>query len=132
VCVADGANCLVSGSTSPLGQCRSGQCACAHLDEPCCINGRPTTIGGCASFDLYCDAVGTGSSGLCKPCGHSGEQCCQGDTCIEQGTGCIQSGDLSPNLCKPCGATGQPCCPPSGTSGPTCRGTTCNTSTGLC
>jgi len=98
-----------------------------------CINGRPTTLGGCASFELYCD-VGSTASSLCKPCGKMDGPCCLGDTCIEAGTSCLPNEGLSQPSCKPCGGAGQPCCRASRTSPATCRdpGTACNTTTGLC
>jgi len=132
VCIADGASCF-GNADATVGQCTGGQCACGNLDQPCCINGRPTTLGGCASLELYCDAVGGTASRLCKPCGKKDGPCCIGDTCTEAGTGCLPNAGLSQPSCKLCGGTGQPCCQ-SRTSGTTCRepGTACNATTGLC
>jgi hypothetical protein len=111
----------------------SGQCACGNLDQPCCFNGRPTTLGPCASLELSCDNIGSAASGLCKPCGKKDTPCCLGDTCIEMGTGCLSDGGLSQKTCRPCGGSGQPCCPSPSSVG-TCRdpGTSCNATTLRC
>jgi hypothetical protein len=131
--MAEGATCLASNSSATYGQCIDGQCACGNLDQPCCHNGRPTTLGGCASFELYCDATGSNATGLCKPCGRKDGPCCLGNTCTEAGTGCIQGVGLVQPACRLCGGARQPCCP-SRTAIGTCRdpGATCNVGTGLC
>jgi hypothetical protein len=131
LCVANGANCLVSNA-NVAAQCHGGQCACGNVGQPCCYQGGPTTLGPCASLDLFCDASGANASGLCLPCGRKDGPCCLGITCVEAGTGCLPNSGVSQPSCKPCGGTGEPCCP-SRTSSPACRSpATCNTTTGLC
>jgi hypothetical protein len=82
------------------GRCNGGQCACGHANEPCCLDGRPTTLGGCASFELYCDNIGANASRLCKSCGNNNEPCCEGNTCTEPGARCLPNAGLSQPSCK--------------------------------
>jgi hypothetical protein len=98
VCIADGATCVTSNSTTTYGQCQNGRCPCGNADEPCC-EGLPNT-GGCSSFELICDSVGANATGLCKPCGKRNGPCCLLETCTEAGTSCIASDRSSRPSCQ--------------------------------
>ena len=74
---------------------------CGHKDGPCC------DIFWCSDEKLYCDLerspAGISLNGTCVKCGIAGNQCCDGDECVD-GNICFEG------MCVPCGHQNGPCC----------------------
>ena len=76
---------------------------CGHKDGPCC------DIFWCSDEKLYCDLERSPAdapinrNGTCVKCGIAGNQCCDGDECVD-GNICFEG------MCVPCGHQNGPCC----------------------
>jgi hypothetical protein len=96
---------------------------CGELGQTCCPGNECVKDSVCSQSgaDAGTDA-GSTSGGVCKPCGYSGEPCC------DREPGCLSPLTCASGTCGGCGAQGEACCAglpiPCAADGE-CQGGTC-------
>lgn len=138
-CAKVGDACCDKGSSHPQNWCSSkpdekidesvlcntnlNQCiSCGHPGEGCCNEKGDDVDGGLPGVTRWCNSALGSKCGAVAPtcsasgsCGSLDQECCDFDTCLHTGNGCIDG------TCVKCGGKGEPCCPAASGDGFTCN-----------